>query len=89
MTLAIYFGKRYLISFIRVFLSIVLLVLLFDFLTNLSRLNGIEAQISTENILRNADRPDAREIINSFDLLKLTLNANVDSMIINGIAKDR
>ena len=49
----------------------------------------MKAQISTEKILRNADRPDVREIINSFDLLKLTLNANVDSMIINGIAKDR
>ena len=51
MTLAIYFGKRYLISFIRVFLSIVLLVLLFDFLTNLNRLNGIEAQIWNALIL--------------------------------------
>jgi wyosine [tRNA(Phe)-imidazoG37] synthetase (radical SAM superfamily) len=49
----------------------------------------MKAQISTENILCNAERPDAREIINSFDLLKLTLNANVESMIINGIAKDR
>ena len=51
MTLAIYFGKRYLISFIRVFSSIVLLVLLFDFLTNLNRLNGIEAQIWNALIL--------------------------------------
>ena len=51
MTLAIYFGKRYLVSFIRVFLSIVLLVLLFDFLTNLNRLNGIEAQIWNALIL--------------------------------------
>jgi lipopolysaccharide export system permease protein len=45
MTLALYFAKRYLISFIRVFLGIVLLVLLFDFLTNLNRLNGIENQV--------------------------------------------
>ena len=51
MTLAIYFGKRYLISFIRVFSSIVLLVLLFDFLTNLNRLDGIEAQIWNALIL--------------------------------------
>jgi lipopolysaccharide export system permease protein len=45
MTIALYFAKRYLISFIRVFLGIVLLVLLFDFLTNLNRLNGIEKQV--------------------------------------------
>ena len=31
---------------------------------------------------RNAERPDAREIINSFDLLKLTLNANVERVIL-------
>ena len=45
MTLALYFAKRFLVSFIRVFLGIVLLVLLFDFLTNLNRLNGIENQV--------------------------------------------
>jgi len=51
MTLALYFAKRFLISFIRVFLGIVLLVLLFDFLTNLNRLNGIENQVWNALIL--------------------------------------
>ena len=45
MTLAIYFAKRFFISFIRVFLAIGLLVLLFDFITNLNRLNGLESPI--------------------------------------------
>ena len=51
MTLALYFAKRFLVSFIRVFLGIVLLVLLFDFLTNLNRLNGIENQVWNALIL--------------------------------------
>ena len=51
MTLALYFAKRFLVSFIRVFFGIVLLVLLFDFLTNLNRLNGIENQVWNALIL--------------------------------------
>ena len=45
MTLAIYFTKRFFVSFIRVFLAIGLLVLLFDFITNLNRLNGLESPV--------------------------------------------
>ena len=41
MTLASYFARKFLISFIRVFSAIALLVLLFDFLTNLNRLSGL------------------------------------------------
>lgn len=51
MTLAIYFTKRFLISFIRVLLGITLLVLLFDFLTNLNRLNGLESPLWNALIL--------------------------------------
>ena len=51
MTLALYFAKRFLVSFIRVFLGIVLLVLLFDFLTNLNILNGNENQVWNALIL--------------------------------------
>ena len=45
MTLAIYFAQRFFVSFIRVFLAIGLLVLLFDFITNLNRLNGLESPV--------------------------------------------
>ena len=51
MTLSIYFTKRFLVSFIRVLLGIILLVLLFDFLTNLNRLNGLENPIRNALIL--------------------------------------
>lgn len=42
MTLALYFARRFMINFVRVFLAIGLLVLLIDFLTNLSRVSGSE-----------------------------------------------
>ena len=51
MTLSIYFIKRFLVSFIRVLLGIILLVLLFDFLTNLNRINGLENPIWNALIL--------------------------------------
>ena len=51
MTLSLYFAYKYLISFIRVILGFALLVLLFDFLTNLNRLDGLEGQIWNALIL--------------------------------------
>jgi|TARA_B110000971_G_C20014980_1_gene503480 hypothetical protein len=47
------------------------------------------ADINTDSKLRNADKPDALDIINSFDLVKLILNAKADNITIKGIAKDR
>jgi len=51
MTLDYYFIKQYLISFVRVFLGITLLVFIFDFLTNLNRLNQLDSQIINASIL--------------------------------------
>ena len=51
MTLSLYFVYKYLISFIRVVFGFALLVLLFDFLTNLNRLDGLEKMIWNALIL--------------------------------------
>lgn len=51
MTLARYFAKRFLVNFAAVLLAIALLILLIDFLTNLSRLNGLESPVKNAIIL--------------------------------------
>lgn|GEM_PF-1569260 len=51
MTLALYFARKFMISFVAVLLSIALLILLIDFLTNLSRLNGLSDPVRNAAIL--------------------------------------
>ncbi len=51
MTLALYFSKRFMMNFAAVLLSIALLILLIDFLTNLSRLSGLENPVKNALIL--------------------------------------
>jgi hypothetical protein len=48
-----------------------------------------KAESITGTKLLNTDRPDALEIINSFDRVKLILKAREDSIIISGIDIDR
>ena len=51
MTLARYFAKRFLVNFAAVLLAIGLLILLIDFLTNLSRLNGLQDPVKNALVL--------------------------------------
>jgi lipopolysaccharide export system permease protein len=51
MTLARYFAKRFLVSFAAVLLAIGMMILLIDFLTNLSRLNGLDSPVKNALIL--------------------------------------
>jgi lipopolysaccharide export system permease protein len=51
MTLSRYFAKRFFVSFASVLLAVGLLILLIDFLTNLSRLSGLESPVQNALIL--------------------------------------